>query len=368
MEPAKKAEAAEKPKRHVKWGQFSEGACSVAFALACGGVDIYNNAAFGMEKNGAIAAMFVVAGFGLVYLPGTVKNRLDIQALGLVVVCAAMTLFAGYQNHMASQKNHTLADAAVTERYNAAQTAIKAANDDYTKAKAEFEGIAETSGYDELKIAYDAAIKLYEDNKDSCGPICKDARDQIKLLPDRMGKAKAKADAHVRVTEALARMASEKGKAPKQAKAAGVSEREEEVMAILLLLLSVVGATMAHRGYRQMTSAFTDAPAPKVKREPAKKVAAATEMGQREKLEKCLDTCTSEAPDGPLVGSDKFRQMVHDYWRAHHPSEPVPSQRAIGGMMGKEYKNYRKGKDTKTGNIGYFAKIDYKLSLVGKVA
>jgi len=364
MEPIKPI-AAEKPKRHVLWGQLAEGLGGLTFALSCGVADIYNNAVFGADKSAAIAGLFVVGGFGLLYLPGMAKSWRDAQVWALILVCGALTLFAGYQNHMASQKNHALADNAITERYNAAQDAIKAADAAYRQAKAEVASIAEQGGYDELKIAYDSAAKLYEDNKAVCGKECKAAREQIKVLPDRMANAKAKADAQKRADEALARMEREKAAAPVQAKAGGVSEREEEAMAVLLLLLSVVGATMAHRSYAALTGAFVDAPAPKVRRDPAKKAPSAIEMGQKEKLDACLDTCTAAAPDGPLVGSDKFRVMVADYWRAHHNGEPVPSQKAIGQAMALRYK---RGKDTKSGKVGYYAKIDYKLSLVGKVA
>lgn len=364
MEPAKPI-VAEKPKRHIRLGMLAEGGLGLAFALACVGMDIYNNAVFGFEQSPAIAGLFIIGGVGLAYLPGLVKSWTDVQAILLVVVCGVMTLFAGYQNHMASQKNHALANSATTERYNAAQDAIKAADKAYREAKSEAAGIAEQSGYDELKIAYDAASKLYEDNKALCGPICRDARDQVKLLPDRMGKAKAKADAQKRADEAWARMEREKQAAPAQAKASGVTEQEEQVMAILLLLLSVVGATMAHRSYATLRGAFVEAPAPKPVRVAAKKAVSVVEMGQKEKLDACLATCTAEASDGPLVGSDKFRVMVADYWRAHHNGEPVPSQKAIGQAMAARYK---RGKDPKSGKIGYHARIDYKLSLVGKAA
>jgi hypothetical protein len=357
---------ADKPKRQIKWGQLAQGISVCTLALTCAGADIYNNAVFALEKSAVIAIAFVVAGAGLVLLPTMAKGR-DIIIAFLVLVCGGLSLFAGYQNHMTSQRNHDLAEKAITERYGQSLKAIKAAEAAYHKAEADVEKISETTGSAELKVALDAASKLYEDNKAACGPVCKKAQKEMETLPDRIGKAKAKEDAQKRMSDALARWNSEKASAPKQAKAAGVSAAEENIMAVLLLLLTIGGATLTHRGWHLITTSVVIVMPAKIKRDPVakpvvKQIAAPVETADG--LKEFIAQCVTPTEGEPTTSTSSAHAALEDWWRIRQKGKPCPTAKAFGDAMTVAGIKRKKVK----GRIHYQARLEKQHLMVVRVA
>lgn len=328
----------DKPKRLIKWGVLTKGSFAVAFAVGCAGVDVYNNAIFGFEKSLPIAVAFIAAGVGLAALPFMSKGHRDYQVWGLVVVCALVSAFAGYKNHMASQRNHELAEKAITDRYNEARKAIEAAEKRYKAASAEVAGIAEQSGSAELQIALDAATKLYDDNKSSCGPVCKDARGKMQTLPERIGQAKAREDAQKRANEAWADMQAEKAKAPAQARAVSDNATEEAAMAALLIALTIIGATCLHRGFEDVHAGWQGEIVKPKKPMTLKKAEAVAVQAVAEKkndikayIQNCLE------PGTKATSSSDIYADFCAWWAMHNPGQKVPTTTMFGTAMGKAY-------------------------------
>lgn len=324
----------EKPKLRVNWGKLIGGTVLTALAVGCGSFDMYNNVVFGMEKSVPIAGTFVIAAIGLLALPAMAKGRLctwDVRVWFFVGVCGALSLYAGFKNHMTSQRNHDMAQAAIATSYNQAQDAIKHAENDLALAKVEIANIGEMMGSAELSQALNTATKLYEDNKAICGPVCKDAREKVQKLPDRVAAAKAKEDAQARARDAQARMDREKAKAPAAPKAAGESAQEEALMSILLLLATIVGATFFEQGVAYVREA--------VAYEMPKKVRVVKKPGT---VEKPVDTTARGLPGfialckhgDPIAQKDVMASLTA-WWHATGQKGDVPSARALGFALGK---------------------------------
>lgn len=392
MEPAKKAEAAEKPKRQVKWGVLALAGVAAFPVLLALGADIYNNASFGMKTLGVGGAM-VAGGFGLLvgllpimaHVMGA-SWRIRVAQVAFSVVTIIFAVMAYGENQGAHQGAKQAANISLVEAEEARREAREA------RAEAakinETMSVAALTGFEaDARKAYGDAQKAAETNKLECTRYkkCREARAALADATKRLGEAQTKADALSRAERADTKVRSAKseasstGSAEVNASAAkfamwlGVNGRDMEADIAFATMIAVIVATiLASVIGEDLTAMVARAikgdtpPAPKAPRTPKKTAsAAAAEMGQKEKLEAFLDKCTAAAPDGPLVGKDKFMVAMTDYWRAHHANEVLPTGKALGTAMGTRY---QRGKDSKTNKVGYFARIDYRLSLVGKVA
>lgn len=328
-------EAEPKPKLRIAWGRMAGGASLTALAVWCGGMDLLNNATFGMQKSMTIAGIFIAAAIGLMLLPVMANGWKDVHAWFMVVVCGIISMFAGFQNHMASQRNHDLAQAAITTRYEQAQKAIGQADADIVLAKSEISDIREMLGSSELQRIYDEAKarrdqEMSADRGAKCGRNCRAAE---KLMDDtlaRIASAKAKEAAQDRLDAAMVRMASEKSNAPAAPKQASASATEETVMAVILLLASIVGATFFERGVKELNGAWNWEAPKKARAAPAQAVA-------------ILKTPAANGVAG-FVGLCKHGDMIpikeahaalERWWKATGQKGPCPAARTLSAALEK---------------------------------
>jgi hypothetical protein len=356
-----------KPKRQIKWGQLGDGAFALTVGLTCAGADIYNNVVFTVDKSTAMAVIFVAAGFGLALLPGLARGGWrDFQVWAIVAICGGLCLLAGYKNHMTSQRNHDLLEAGITERYNQAQAAIKAAEDDYRVAKAAEEAIAETMGSAELKVIVDAKGETIKSECAVRGPKCRKAEDDREAYAKRLGDAKAKEAAQARMSDALARMEREKAAAPAQAKAASASAEEEQIMAVLLLLFTVIGATLTHRGQHLIKASFVTIPEPKAKRESAPKPVAkpVAPIEATDGLKEFIGQAVTATEGEPTTSAKDAYAAMCSWWAVRQAGKPCPKEKAFGDAMTVAGIKRKKVK----GRIHYQAKLEKQHLLVVRAA
>lgn len=349
-----------KPKLRIAWGRAAGGAALLLFAGGCGFADLVNNAAFGAEKSYMIAVTFVLAAIGLMALPAMAEGKHDVRTWFMVVACGAISLFAGYKNHMASQRNHDLAQAAVTTRYEQAQKAIGDAEADIRQAKAEIAGIAEQMGSEELQRlhheARERASKESSGDRGGCGKRCRAAEDEVRGYLSRIASAKAKEDAQGRLLAAQARMDAEKAQAPSAPKQAGESAQEETLMAVLLLLVTIVGATFFERGVKEIQGALSrDVPGKKRAAPVERKLAVVAEAPapgkKKSDMDGFLDSWT-ETSEGPPLQAGEFYKCLVAHWAQHHPGKNVPTTTALGRALGERYAKVKTG-----GKQCYMAKL-----------
>lgn len=349
-----------KPKLRIAWGKLIGGLCVSGLALWCGLMDLANNASYGSQKSMTIAGIFIAAAIGLVLMPVMARGWRDVHVWFMVAVCGIITMFAGFQNHMASQRNHDLEQAAVTTRYNQAQQAIQSAEADIRLAKADMSGIAELMGSAELKRIYDDAkqrrdAEMSSDRGAKCGRNCRAAEKTMDETLSRIAAAKAREDAQDRLDKAMARMSAEKASAPSAPKQSGESEREEMFMAIILLLLSVVGATFFERGVADAREAFRWEEPKKARPlfvRKAEVVAEPLPAGKKKSdMDGFLDSWT-EKSDGPPLSAGEFKKCLAAHWAQYHPGKAVPSDTALGRALGQRYDKAKTG-----GKQCYFARL-----------
>lgn len=162
-----------------------------------------------------------------------------------------------------------------------------------------------------------------------------------------------------RAEEARGRMARERATAPAQALAQTVSHDEESRNAIVLLLLTIGGATLAHRGFHLLANCrkveiVKPAKVAKVvvKATRAKKAAPAPVVEEKkDRLEKYLRAWTV-ASDGPPLPASEFMKGIQAHWASNYRGEPVPTACALGKALVLLYR-----KDKKNGKQCYFAKL-----------
>lgn len=350
-----------KPKLRIAWGKLAGGASLTALAVWCGGMDLLNNATFGMQKSMTIAGIFIAAAIGLMLLPVMANGWKDVHAWFMVVVCGIISMFAGFQNHMASQRNHDLAQAAITTRYEQAQKAIGQADADIVLAKSEISDIREMLGSSELQRIYDEAKarrdqEMSTDRGSKCGRNCRAAEKLMDETLTRIADAKAKEAAQDRLDAAMVRMASEKSSAPAAPKQASASATEETVMAVILLLASIVGATFFERGVKELNGAWSWEAPKKVRAAPVARklevVAEAPAPGKRKSdMDGFLDSWT-ESSEGPPLQAGEFYKCLVAHWAQQHPGKNVPTSTALGRALGERYAKVKTG-----GKQCYMAKL-----------
>lgn len=350
-----------KPKLRVQWPKLIGGSSLTVLAIWCGGMDLLNNATFGMQKSLTIAGIFIAAAVGLMLLPVMANGWKDVHAWFMVVVCGIISMFAGFQNHMASQRNHDLEQAAITTRYNQAQAAIVSAEEDARQAKADIAGNGEMMGSEELSRIYAEAkgrrdVEMSADRGAKCGRNCRAAEKLMDETLPRIAAAKAKEDAQGRLDAALTRMTAEKSSAPAAPKQAGATAAEETVMAVILLLASIVGATFFERGVREIGGAVSwEAPGKKRAAPVERKlsvVAEAPAPGKKKSdMDGFLDSWT-EASEGPPLQAGEFFKCLVAHWAQHHPGKNVPTTTALGRALGERYAKVKTG-----GKQCYMAKL-----------
>lgn len=317
-----------KPKLRIAWGRAAGGAALLLFAGGCGFADLVNNAAFGAEKSYMIAVTFVLAAIGLMALPAMAEGKHDVRTWFMVVACGAISLFAGYKNHMASQRNHDLSQAAVTTRYEQAQKAIGDAEADIRQVKAEIAGITEMMGSDELQRlhheARERASKESSGDRGGCGKRCRAAEDEVRGYLSRIASAKAKEDAQGRLLAAQARMDAEKAQAPSAPKQAGESAQEETLMAVLLLLVTIVGATFFERGVKEIRGAVGWEAPGKKRVAPAVAQPMAIVAGA-----KGLPAFIGLCKHGEMVPIKEAHASLERWWKLTGQKGEVPKERAL---------------------------------------
>jgi hypothetical protein len=359
------------PKKQIKWGDALLGLVIFLPGLAGAGFDLYNNWLFGLDKSFAIAGTLGIGAIGLVTFPMAIKSWKDAHFIGLTVLCAVLCVFAGYQNHTASEENHALAQAAITERYEAGERAIGKAEDEYRKAKDAAEAIKEPLGSAELQKLYDDA-KDQRDKETSaerggrCGTNCRAAEKVMNATLPRIGDAKAKEAAKAAMDDALGRIKEETDKQPQQAKAAGMSHGERTFFAIVLLLVSVSVATGTHRGWHYLANCVVTIPAPKPRpeRKPtaAKPDAAPVETGDG--LREFISQGVTATEGEPTVSTAKAYEEMGNWWRVRQNGKPIPSKKAFGDAMTEAgIKRKKVG-----GKIHYQARLEKQHLLVVKAA
>jgi hypothetical protein len=325
-----------RPKRRVKWGLLTGGIALAGPALVCVGFDVYNNILFGLQRNEVIAGILATVGILLAVLPCLMKGNRDPLWL-VVAICAGISIFAGLQNHREAQRNHAYRVQGETRAYEQAQAAIIQAQSDLASAQSERDSIKETTGSAELKLALEAARKLYDDNKDVCGTICKAAQKQMQTLPDRIGNAKAKEDAEARAIEAQNRLRDAKDKSPAQAKASVTGETEEFWLGVGLVLFTVSCAPFFHRGWHDVTNAFTYEPV-KTVRGPYKAKAIASPADAPQMPEKALKgypgfLAQCQPSDEPVAAKDVM-VAAERWWMATKQTGKL-SARGLGLELAK---------------------------------
>lgn len=334
VENTVKQEAEPKPKLHVQWGPMTSGLLTAGFALGCGGADLINNAIFGWQKGGLIAAGFVIAAIGLMGLPAKARGLHDVPVWLMVAACGALSLFAGYKNHTANQRNFDLAQAAITTRYNQAQDAIRNAEEDARQAKAEIAGIAEMMGSEELQRLHDEAKARAEKessgDRGGCGRRCRAAEDEAKGYLSRIASARAKEDAQGRLEASIARMNREKASAPAAPKQAGESDHEEMIMAFLLLLVTVIGATFFERGFKEIKGAISWE-APKRQRVAAKTDAPVASTPAARGLAGFIGLCKH----GEMVPIKEAHAALERWWKATGQKGVLPAARTLSSALEK---------------------------------
>lgn len=324
-----------KPKLRIAWGKLAGGTALLLFAVGGGGFDMYNNWMFGLEKSVPIAGTFILAAIGLMALPGLAEGKTDIRTWFLVGVCGLLCLYAGGKNHMASQRNHDLAQAAVTTRYDQAQAAIKDAEADIRQAKIEIAGVHEILGSEELQRlhheARERASKESSGDRGGCGRRCRAAEDEAKSYLSRIASAKAKEDAQGRLDAAQARMDAEKAKAPAAPKQAGESAQEETLMAVLLLLVTIVGATFFERGVKEIRAAV-DWEVPKKVRASVKTDAQPVATPAARGLAGFVGLCKH----GEFVPIKDAHAVLERWWKVTGQKGEVPAARTLSAAFSKD--------------------------------
>lgn len=324
-----------KPKLRIAWGKLAGGTALLLFAVGGGGFDMYNNWMFGLEKSVPIAGTFILAAIGLMALPGLAEGKTDIRTWFLVGVCGLLCLYAGGKNHMASQRNHDLAQAAITTRYDQAQSAIKDAEADIRQAKAEIAGIDELMGSEELQRlhheARERANKESSGDRGGCGKRCRAAEDEAKSYLSRIASAKAKEDAQGRLDAAQARMDAEKAKAPAAPKQAGESAQEETLMAVLLLLVTIVGATFFERGVKEIRAAVSWDEPKRAKVVAVKSDAQPVSTPATRGMAGFIGQCKH----GEMVPIKEAHASLARWWKLTGQKGEVPKERALSTAFSK---------------------------------
>lgn len=324
-----------KPKLRVQWPKLIGGASLTALAIWCGLMDLVNNATFGVQKSPTIAGIFIAAAIGLMLLPVMANGWKDVHAWFMVVVCGIISMFAGFQNHMASQRNHDLEQAAITTRYNQAQAAIVSAEEDARQAKADIAGNGEMMGSEELSRIYAEAkgrrdVEMSADRGAKCGRNCRAAEKLMDETLPRIAAAKAKEDAQGRLDAALARMTAEKSSAPAAPKQAGATAAEETVMAVILLLASIVGATFFERGVKEIKGAVSWEAPGKKRAAPVASQPMAIVPGA-----KGLPAFIGLCKHGEMVPIKEAHAALERWWKATGQKGVLPAARTLSAALEK---------------------------------
>lgn len=324
----------------IDWNKGLGGLATAGFALFCGWLDITNNATFAADKSTVITGLAYAAGAGLLLFPTQARGRRDIMVWIMVGVCGAITLFAGYHNHMTAQGDADRRRAAQTNRHAQSQAAITRLTAELTSAAAERDSIAEPMGAAQLQAIYDEAkerrgLEVTPDRGGKCGDRCKAAEKTMAATLPRIADATARERAGARADAIAAELKRERAGAPAQALTAGATAGEETLMAMLWLMLSVGGAAFFDRGIVQIRASRQPVIAPPVKRERTAKAPAAPSVAPAVAPKPAapaygLPGFLAQCTKGPEVPQKDVLDALHNWWRATAQTGAPPSQRALG--------------------------------------
>lgn len=342
-----------KPKLHIAWGKLVPGGILAVIVSATVVADIWNNAGYAYGSMGPGAA--VVAGaIGLMVGLAPIiaffigwDTALRSAAGCCTIACVLFALFAYGEKNGAQQGAKVMAGMSMAD----ADTARQEARD----ARAEASRIAEVGSVRDLealqasaKASMDSASAAAKKQGIECiqSKRCRKERAELDQVTERLGQARAKADAIERAEKAEGRLASAKTEAreagPASANALAsiasswfhLEVRTTEQQFAFIMMLVLIGSTLSiaflgEHAAQLLSGAFvTDQPKPvKAVRSPVVKKAEPVALTPTAKgLPGFLALCKH----GEQTPQKDIREAVDRYWVTTKQPGPPPSDRALG--------------------------------------
>lgn len=369
-----------KSKLHIAWGKLVPGGILAVIVSATVVADIWNNAGYAYASMGPGAA--VVAGaIGLMVGLAPIiaffigwDTALRSAAGCCTIACVLFALFAYGEKNGAQQGAKTMAGMSMVD----ADTARQEARD----ARAEASRITEVASVRDLdalqasaKASLDSASAAAKKQGIECiqSKRCRKERAELDQVTERLGQARAKADAIERAEKAEGRLASAKTEAreagPASANALAsiasswfrLEVRTTEQQFAFVMMLVLIGSTLSiaflgEHATKLMVEAFHSAE-PKRARPAtvARKLEVAAEAPvpgkKKSDMDGFLDSWT-EASEGPPLQAGEFFKCLVAHWAQHHPGKNVPTTTALGRALGERYAKVKTG-----GKQCYMAKL-----------
>lgn len=389
IENTVKMESDPKPKLHIAWGKLIPGGILAVIVSATVVADIWNNAGYAYASMGPGAALIAGAVGLMVGLAPIVayfiKWDMALRATSgfCTVACVMFALFAYGEKNGAQQGAKASASMSLAD----AETARQEARD----ARAEAAKIAEIASVKDLEAlqasarsSLDSASTAAKRQGIECiqSKRCRKERDSLDQVTERLGKARAKAEAIERAEKAELRVSAAKGEAREvgivsaNAMASitsswfGLNVQTTEQQFALMMMLVLVGSTLSmaflgEHAVKLLVEAFRhEAPKPvKLARSPVvKKAEPATSQPQKQSdMDEFLDAWT-ETSDGPPLAAGEFAKCLAAHWSIKHAGKKPPTATALGRALGARYSKTKTG-----GQQCYFAKLK-TVSTVKKAA
>jgi hypothetical protein len=203
--------------------QLCTGAALAAMAGVAVRIDILNNWEYGKTVNVELATAFAIAAVAVVAIPiAAAILGWSRHLKALTWICVALTVWAAVNAYSAKQGAAILAAQSSQAAYTSALADAQAARGDAAAARKEAAAIGETSSADALaQLVTQASVRLAglttaaQDRGIICAGMktCRAAETDLGALTQRLGQAKAKAEALTRAEKADAKVNAAKTEA-----------------------------------------------------------------------------------------------------------------------------------------------------------
>ena len=377
VENTVKREAEPKPKLHVQWGKLIPGGILAVIVTATVVADIWNNAGYAYVSMGPGAALIAGAVGLMVGLAPLVAyfigwdTALRSASGFCTVACVMFALFAYGEKNGAQQGAKARAGMSMAD--------ADAARQEARDARAEALRISEIASVRDLealqasaKASLDSASVAAKKQGIECiqSKRCRKERDSLDQVTERLGKARAKAEAIERAEKAEQRVSAAKSEVKEAGPVAAnamasqasawfsLDVRTTEQQFALIMMLVLVGSTLSlaflgEHATKLMVEAFRQETPKPVRAPVARKAPDSVVDAPKKKsdMDEFLDAWT-EVSDGPPLPASEFAKCLAAHWSVKHAGKAPPTGTALGKALGARYSKTKTG-----GKQCYFAKL-----------